>query len=31
VFSHGRAGDELIRPTLAALTSNENGNCNARS
>ena len=30
VFSHGRSGDELTKPTPAALTSDENGNCNAR-
>src|SRR6516162_7427119 len=28
-FSHGRYGGELTRPPLAALTSNEKGNCNA--
>ena len=30
VFSHGRSGDELTKPTPAALTSDENGNCNDR-
>jgi hypothetical protein len=31
LFSHGRSGDELTRPTLAALTSDEKCNCNGRS
>jgi RNA polymerase-binding transcription factor DksA len=30
VFSHGRSGGELTRPTHAALTSNGKCNCNAR-
>jgi len=30
VFSHGRSGGELTKPTPAALTSDENGNCNAK-
>jgi hypothetical protein len=30
VFSHGRSGGELIRPTLAALTLDKKCNCNAR-
>lgn len=29
VFSHGRSGGELTRPTLAALTSDEKCNCSA--
>ena len=30
VFSHGRSGGVLTRPTLAALTSDKKCNCNAR-